>query len=377
MEGTATQARNDADAQAVKLLAQSRDDLASRKALNRVDKDVRTYVEKKKTEYKYDQCIRGLSTRSISEKSKDIISAGLSPQLQGDLQSELKRLNADHLPLNVNITGREGGAHHQLRLKAAKNTKPSDILSEGELCVVAVAGFMAELGGAPVKSPIVLDDPVSSLDHQYSRHIARRLVDEAKHRQVIVFTHNIAFLVEIDKRCAGIPLTVQTVKRFGTTPGKCMEGLPWKAMLVKDRLSVLDKMVNEATKHHGADDAVYNKEAAYVYDLLRETWEAFIEQNLLNATVKRHDTDVQSQRLMRVEILDEDCKKIDEGMSKCSEWMAGHDKSQELSVNRPAPQEIRDDIQELRNFARLMNGRHDVVRKRRKLILEPQTSELG
>ena len=121
----------------------------------------------------------------------------------------------------------------------------------------------------------------------------------------------------------------------------------------------------------------YNREAAYVYDLLRETWEAFIEQDILNATVRRHDTDVQTQRLMRVEIKDEDCKTIDEGVSKCSEWMAGHDKSKALSVNRPSPNEIRKDVQTLRAFSKQMKGRHEEVRKRRKAILEPQSTELG
>lgn len=374
---TATQAKNDADPEALKKMQVARSQLASRRALNRIKEDIKTFVNKKSLEFKYDQSIGSLNTRSISDKSKEIISSGLSPQLKGDLASELKRLHADHLPLAVNITGREGGARHQLTLNAATKAKPSDILSEGELSVVAVAGFMAELGGAPVKSPIVLDDPVSSMDHQYSRQIAQRLVDEAKDRQVVVFTHNIAFLVEIEKRCGGSPLTVRTVKRSGKTSGKCIEDLPWEARPVKDRLSFLENAVNEISPLHGTDDAKYNKEAAYVYDLLRETWEASIEQDVLNATVKRHDTDVQSMRLMQVDIRDEDCKRVNDGMSKCSEWMAGHDKSQALSVNRPPPQEICDDIQVLRGFSKDIRGRYEEVRKRRKTVLEPHTADLG
>jgi hypothetical protein len=236
---------------------------------------------------------------------------------------------------------------------------------------------MAELGGAPVKSPIVLDDPVSSLDHQYCRKIAKRLVDEAKHRQVIVFTHNIAFLVEIEKRCAGIPLTVGTVKRSGRTAGKCIEGLPWEAMQVKGRLTFLDSAVNEIATLHGNDNVQYNKEAAHIYNLLRETWEAFIEHDILNGTVRRHDTDVGTQRLMEVEIKDEDCKRIDEGMSKCSGWMIGHDKSRVLSVNRPNPNEIRCDIQSVRDYSKNIKKRHEEVRKRRKAVLKPLSTLLG
>ena len=62
-------------------------------------------------------------------------------------------------------------------------------------------------------------------------------------------------------------------------------------MPVKDRLSELDSTVNEISQYHGKNGVKYNKEAASVYGLLRETWEAFVEQNLLNDTVRRHDID--------------------------------------------------------------------------------------
>ena len=64
-------------------------------------------------------------------------------------------------------------------------------------------------------------------------------------------------------------------------------------------------------------------------------------------------------------------------MSKCSEWITGHDKSQILSVNRPSPNEIRDDIRILRAFRKEINDRHNEVRKRRKAVLKPQATELG
>ncbi len=41
---------------------------------------------------------------------------------------------------------------------------------------------------------IVVDDPVSSLDHARMEAVAKRLVKEAKaDRQVIIFTHNLFF----------------------------------------------------------------------------------------------------------------------------------------------------------------------------------------
>ena len=148
-------------------------------------------------------------------------------------------------------------------------------------------------------------------------------------------------------------------------------------MSVKDRLSYIDDYVNRVAHLYGVDSARYNKEAAYVYDLLRQSWEAFIERELLNQTVLRHDTDVQTKRLLQVEILDEDCARINGGMSKSSTWMAGHDTSMALDVNRPAPKELRDDIQELRSFYKAMDKRRKDLRERRKKVLEPQVSPLG
>jgi hypothetical protein len=93
---------------------------------------------RKQLDFRYEQCISTLGTRQISDKSKDIISTALTPQLQGDLKRELQALGATHLPLNVNITGRDGGARHQITLAStAKRAKLSEILSEGEHCVVA------------------------------------------------------------------------------------------------------------------------------------------------------------------------------------------------------------------------------------------------
>ena len=156
-----------------------------------------------------------------------------------------------------------------------------------------------------------------------------------------------------------------------------MEGLPWEAMSVKARLEHIENVLSVASKLYGTDENKYNEQAAHLYGLLRQTWEASIEHELLNLTVRRHGTDVQTQRLMEVEIQDSDYARIQQGMSKCSTWMAGHDKSAALDVNRPAPKELREDIMELREFAKVISGRRKTTEERRKAILKPQAASLG
>ena len=86
-----------------------------------------------------------------------------------------------------------GETAHEIVLEGANapgHVATSEILSEGEARVVAIAGFLAEVRLMVNGNPIVMDDPASSLDHVYTRGIARRLAREAKERQVILFTHN-------------------------------------------------------------------------------------------------------------------------------------------------------------------------------------------
>jgi hypothetical protein len=83
------------------------------------------------------------------------------------------------------------------------------------------------------------------------------------------------------------------------------------------------------------------------------------------------------QRLKSVKVETGDYKTIHFGMAKCSEWMLGHDKSKALSVNRPAPKEIQEDIERISHFAAEIKKRHDPLRKEREKALEPQAAAIG
>lgn len=62
-----------------------------------------------------------------------------------------------------------------------------------------MATFLSELSISEHKSAIIFDDPVSSLDHKWRNKISKRIVEEAIERQVIVFTHDITFLLMIQE----------------------------------------------------------------------------------------------------------------------------------------------------------------------------------
>ena len=115
-------------------------------------------------------------------------------RLRSAFATNLAHLGFTAAPVEIKLgTGTVGQHPYQLSLIARDDVPPADVLSEGEKTCVAVAGFLAELETTNNGSCIVLVDPVSSLDHHYRLRVARKLVDVAKQRQVIVFTHDIVF----------------------------------------------------------------------------------------------------------------------------------------------------------------------------------------
>ena len=128
---------------------------------------------------------------------------------------------------------------------------------------------------------------------------------------------------------------------------------------------------------HANDNVRYDKETAFLYALLRKTWEAAIEEVVFNKTVVRHGIEVQTLRLKQVRVTTEQYMAIDVNMSKCSTWMAGHDKSKKLDVHRPAPNEVLVDIDALSIFVKECKKAGETLRIEREAALEPKTPEIG
>lgn len=79
------------------------------------------------------------------------------------------------------------------------------------------------------RSTIEFDDPVTSLDHQRRGNVADRLVEFAKDRQAVVFTHDGSFTGDL---CAAaerehVPLAERSIaRRGGAVPGICQQTFP-------------------------------------------------------------------------------------------------------------------------------------------------------
>jgi hypothetical protein len=245
--------------------------------------------------------------------------------------------------------------YHRVELQGKKNISVQEVASEGEYRCIALAGFLAELATAPHKSALVFDDPVSSLDHLWRESVARRLVLEARERQVIVFTHDVVFLLFLHEQAekASVPVAQAHITRgAGSNIGMSNDGPPWLAMTVKSRIGWLKTQWQQAEKlHRTAGPVVYEALAKELYGRLRETWERAVEEILLNGAVVRFRRGIETQRLSKItDITDADIRMIDDAMGKCSSHLRGHDQAPAINQPVPLPTELKDDIEQLENW---------------------------
>jgi energy-coupling factor transporter ATP-binding protein EcfA2 len=175
----------------------------------------------------------------------------LTPSLQTSLQNEIDAFDLQHLPLKLSDRGEVGKSKVSIGLEAPQRvSKNSEILSEGEKRALALAGFLAELKEVGARHGIIVDDPVSSLDHSRIEAVAQRLVREASAgRQVIIFTHNLFFHYAVLEAAREMKVAVREEwiakhndGRFGIIDDS---NRPWISMGVSKRLAVMNELLQQ------------------------------------------------------------------------------------------------------------------------------------
>ena len=128
-------------------------------------------------------------TTEITKLANQANDTLLTSALEQRLSNELNNLGRKDLKVILKTSkGSKGQCNTQLILKGKH--KVTDILSEGEQKAVGLAVFFAEIQDENV--PIILDDPVTSLDHEIAAKLAKHLLN--MNNQVVVFCHNRLFL---------------------------------------------------------------------------------------------------------------------------------------------------------------------------------------
>jgi energy-coupling factor transporter ATP-binding protein EcfA2 len=311
------------------------------------------------------QCISKCTTRTITTHSNELATKYISQNLKQNFKTELSKLGFKNIKIETETKGQRGKQYHYLRLdeQNANGIVLKDILSEGEHRCISLATFLSELSTSEHKSAIIFDDPVSSLDHKWRNKISKRIAEEALERQVIVFTHDITFLLMIQEHSESLNcnLDIKSLTRKKQETGLIASNPPWDALPVGKRIGLLKNTYQQLEKIERTEtEEVYKERAKYLYGKLRETWERFVEEVFLNGVIQRFGRAIQTQRLSKiVDLTDEDYNLVDTNMSKCSTYFTGHDTAGNLIEEMPDSAEFLADLTILENYT-------SEIRKRRK-----------
>lgn len=327
--------------------------LIARQDLGKSLQSVLDLIERMKKVAALETCKKDLKTAPIANKSKDFASDAVTKELKNALDIEFANLDVGHIKTKLKERNVKGKTYHQLLLELPTSKALDEILSEGEQRAIALGAFLAELSLANHFCGIVFDDPVSSLDHWRRQHVARRLVEEAGKRQVIIFTHDTSFLGqlrdEIDAK--KLPHKILYLEWKGDYSGNVCEGLPWGHSSYKERIDALEqdyrKLVNKPWLQYPGDaDSAEMKSA---YSRLRSTIERVVQDVVFCGVIQRFRDWINITSLKEVVgFEDAESAEITRLYQRCNNLTESHDPSSAKNLPIPKPAELDKDIQDLK-----------------------------
>ena len=364
-------------------LMSERDALEARMALHGVRDAVRTHLKHLGQARALMQALGDCETRSLTLENSRRTQQSVTQGFANALSDEIKRLGADgYMQVELKTRGERGQTLNQLVLSGTNISKGAvlHVLSEGEQRVLAVAAFLAELSLAVDKVGVIFDDPVTSLDHRWSERFARRIVDLASDRQVVIFTHDISFYMSLHDEAAEqqIPFHPVFVARLGGVPGHCT-GQPWETMDLKKRLAYVDAQCQELQAAYSENESGerYLTLVGRAVDLLRSCWERAVEEELLAEVVMRFRSGIETKRLRYVTVDDDLFKRVNDGMTRTSGMTPAHDRAARRPVAPPTPQDVSAELQALRDFANLVGERQKPAERSRISLMKPPVPVLA
>lgn len=230
------------------------------------------------------KCQAELLTRSMSTLARSASQTLVTENLKNKFQEELDALGLKKLHVDLSDVGASRGQSF-MQLKLINDNLVTNVLSEGEQKGVALALFIAERRMQLSRNPIILDDPVNSLDHFITAKLVERL--SLLGNQIIIFSHNLLLQTSLANlryihECGANQISscakktkhlfMYSVKSFGRDKkGVIVE---MKQDNVANNLSNANRIINIAP--------FTDEYSITVGSILRHTIELIIDENIFN-----------------------------------------------------------------------------------------------
>jgi len=184
------------------------------------------------------------------------------------------------------------------RVYSLKDKRLSEIFSEGERKIHALADFFALCSTNDYKGVFIFDDPVNSLDEENIEVVSQRilqLVNEGN--QVIVFTHNLFFLYSLIEH--------NYDKEKITKLNRLSESIYMEKGVLIGRNHELKKIFQEIEKRMESlsdkdEKAISEYELREIYNLMSGYLETFVEVHLFKEIITRYRPNIRMNSLNRI-----------------------------------------------------------------------------
>lgn len=299
----------------------------------------------------HNQISKNTNTQGFTIVEKKLADKLLTSQYADLFNGYLKTLGAEELKVVILPKSKKAKPQFTLVLDSpVTNEKISNILSDGQQAIVGLAAFLAEVSLSNWDYPIILDDPVSSLDQDFESEVASALDQLANNHQVIIFTHRIPFAFELrqlEAKKDDHSTNAQYALRHDPVGFPSASAFPYQTQSMKksinSKIAILKqvKKMEEAQNFEDADQKKGN-----LVKEIRTLVEYGVETTLLGGVVQRFDRAVKTQNLRYISIVTAD------DLDKFNQWMTDysfqdHSQPGEANVPLPSVQKIEKDLNDM------------------------------
>lgn len=347
-------------------LSEDRAELEDRKIISLNAMTLKKRRDLLKQDGLYPDALAEVVTTAITKRANELVDVHLTKVVLDQYETERNALEIAHLKVGLARKSGKTTASFQTNPGTALTKFASEILSEGEQRALALAAFFTEVGVTDGSGPIVIDDPISSLDRQRGLRVAARIVAEAKKRQVIVFTHDLIFFNDLCHEADSEGVHADTVALFadGNNAGKIdPAGVIWKGLNVDKRLKRIKNDSVAVKKQYKTSPTDYEVGMKNLYGRLRDTYERAVEEVIFCDVVRRGSDRVETQKLRFVHLSDALAIKFHEGMTKANTH--SHDNPEAATVETPTPAEFDADLSAIEKLVADFRAEHEAAESKR------------